>query len=182
MKPWKTISSHLAFDTKWFKVRQDKIELPSGKVVGDYFLWIEKDTSYVVPITSENKFVLEKQYRHGTGSFMIEFPAGYIEDDETAEEAAKRELLEETGYSRVKFNQIGKLAQHPSKEVGTINVILAEGAFLCSKQILDKDEEIEILELTADEILKMIDAGEIWASGTIAPFFMALNKLGLLDI
>jgi len=145
-------------------------------------LWLEKDTSYVVPITSEKKFILEKQYKQGTGTFMIEFPAGYIEENESPEDAAERELLEETGYSAERFTIIGKLAQHPSKEIGILHVVLAENVFQTSKQNFDATEEIELMELSIDEIIKMIENGEIWAGGTIAPFFMALNKLGLLEI
>ena len=82
MKKWETVSSKLAFDHPWFKVRQDVVKLGNGKIIDDYFIWQDKHVSQVVPVTSDRKLLLERQYKHAVGKFMIEYPAGYMENNE----------------------------------------------------------------------------------------------------
>jgi len=178
MNKWKIRSSKLAFDNPWFKVRQDVVELPNGKVIDDYFMWQDNDVAQIVPITSNGKFILERQYKHAVGEFMIEFPAGYFNDKEIPEEAAKRELLEETGFSSDEIEFIGKLNHNPTKEIGCLYVFLAPNAQKTHDQELDVTENIELVLLSAEDILQKISSQEIWATGTISCFFLALNKLG----
>lgn len=74
MKKWKQISSKIAFDNPWFKVRQDTVEIPNGQIIDDYFVWLEGRIVLVVPVTTNNEFILVKQYKHAFGDFVIEFP------------------------------------------------------------------------------------------------------------
>lgn len=177
MKKWKTLSSELVFDNKWFKVQKDAVELSNGTVLDDYFFWKEQNVSQVVALTKNNKMVLVKQYKHAADEIMIEFPAGYVEGSEDFKEAAKREFLEETGYTAENFELIGKVIHNPTKSSGIVKIYLALGAEMSDVQNLDQNEEIEILVLEIDKVLKMISKGEIWATGTIAAIFLALNKL-----
>ncbi|HUD44230.1 MAG TPA: NUDIX hydrolase [Patescibacteria group bacterium] len=178
MNKWKTLSSKLAFDNPWFRVRQDSIELPSGKIIDDYFMWQDNDVAQMVPITKEGKFILDKQYKHAVGQIMTEFPAGYFNENEKPEEAARRELLEETGYTAEKFTFLGKLNHNPTKEIGNLYIFLVENAYKKEQQHLDETENIELVELTMEEIIEKIQNHEIWATGTISAFFLALQKLG----
>lgn len=81
-KKWKKISSEMALDEKWFRVRKDVVELPNGTVLNDYFLWLSGDVSSVVPVTQNNEFIFVKQYKYGSDEEMIEFPAGFVEEKE----------------------------------------------------------------------------------------------------
>lgn len=177
MKKWKTISSELAFNNKWFTVQKDVVKLPNGKIIDDYYFWKEQKVSQVVAITKENKIVFVKQYKHGADEIMIECPAGFVDEGETFEDCAKRELLEETGFSSEDLIKIGKIIHNPTKSSGVVEIFLAKNAIKISSQKLDKNEEIEILEVTIPEALKMIENGVIWATGTIASIFLALNKI-----
>lgn len=145
--------------------------------------WESGDVAMVVPITNSGKFVVVKQYKHGAREIMIEFPAGYLNEGENATVAARREVFEETGYKLKSLQSLAKSIHQPIKEDGILYTFLA---VVDEKpkvhRNLDKNEEIEILELTKNEVLKMIQTGEIWADGTITAFFLALDKLGLLEI
>lgn len=178
MKNWKTLSSELAFDNKWFNVQKDVVQLPNGKIIDDYFLWREPNVAQVVAFTKKNKIILVKQYKHGAGCVMIECPAGYVEDNESFEDAARREFLEETGYKISGLEYIHKIAHNPTKSTGIVKLFLVKNVKKTSKQKLDEYENIEILEVDIPIVLKMINDGEIWATGTISAIFLALKKIG----
>lgn len=177
MKKWQVVSSKIVFDTKWIKVQKDKVKLPNGKVIEDFYTWRECDVSQIVAVTKENKIIFVRQYKHAADEICIELPAGYVDKGETFESAANRELLEETGYKASNLKFLGKLIHTPTKSPGVVHVFLATDIEKTSIQNLDKNEEIEVLELSFDEAVKMISDGEIWASGTIASFFLAINDL-----
>ena len=179
MKKWKQISSKLAFDNPWFKIRQDKVEMQNGRVIDDYFVWLEGHIVLVVPVTKNNEFILVKQYKHAYGDFVIEFPAGYVNENEDTTVAAKRELQEETGYTSKNFTLIRTLTNFPTKVVGNLNVYLAKDVEKTHDTAFDENEEIEVIVKPYNEVLKMIFDGEIIVSGTIASVFLACKQLCL---
>lgn len=178
MKKWKLLGSKMAFDNKWFKVRQDKVRLVSGRVLDDYFVWLEGDVSMVVPITKNQEFVFVKQYKHAAGEIMIEFPAGLADEGEAPQEAAERELLEETGFSG-EISMLTKLYKNPTKAVGRTYVYLLENAVQGKKVEGDDNEEIEVVVVPYKKALEMVRKGEIWAAETVASIYVALDKLHL---
>ncbi len=179
LRAWKTLTSKLAFDNPWFKVRQETVELPSGKVMDDYFMWQNNEVVMVVALTPENKFVLVKQYKHAQKNFMIEFPAGYAEDGEDVTLAAQRELEEETGYSANQLEPLAVLVNNPTKEIGKIHVFLARNAAKSTEQRFDVSEEIEVHEFSPQEVRQMIFDGKIITAGTISAFTLAMQRLSL---
>ena len=126
IKPWKTKKSEIVFDEhKSIRIRKDKVELPSGEIFHDFYLWLEGDVVLIVPITKDGDLLLVKQYKHGAGGIVVEFPAGLVEDNEKPKEAAVRELREETGYSSEKLKEIAIFQNHPTKVVSNIYVYLS---------------------------------------------------------
>ncbi|HPN54787.1 MAG TPA: NUDIX hydrolase [Candidatus Moranbacteria bacterium] len=177
MQKWKTISSKMAFNHKWFKLRQDKVELPNGKILDEYFLWLKGYVALIVPITEDGKFVLVRQYKHGADEIIIEFPAGFIDGDETPEEAAQRELQEETGYSSDNLQLLSTAFADPTKAIGKIYIYLAKNAVRNKAIKLDETEDIEVLVKSEEEVLEMITKGEICVNDSVAGFFLALEAL-----
>jgi ADP-ribose pyrophosphatase len=179
MQKWKLLHSELAFNHRWFKVRQDKVELPSGKVLDDYFVWPEGDVALVIPVTSNKEFVLVQQYKHAAGHIMIEYPAGMVNKEENPEDAARRELEEETGYSSEKLSFLCKLTNNPTKVVGNIYCYLAEYAVKNKETNFDENEEIEVLVKPYEQVIQMAIEGKMWVSGSVAATFLAAKKLQL---
>ncbi len=99
MTPWKTLASTLAFSARpWLEVSRETVQLPDGRVIDDFYqLWV---TDYVIIFaeTASGEVILERQYKHGIRDISLTFPGGAIEPGEDPLAAAKRELLEETGY------------------------------------------------------------------------------------
>ena len=173
-KDWKTLNSEIVFDPHVrMRIRKDTVELPNGRVLDDFYLWLEGDVALIVPITKDGKFILVKQYKHGIGREVIEFPAGMVDDNEDPAFTAKRELQEETGYFSDNFKQITILHNSPTKVVSDIYVYLAKDCVLNGKQSLDENEDIEVLLKTKEEVEKMIVINEINTAGTISAFYFA---------
>lgn len=179
MKKWKTLETKLAFDSKWFKVRRDKVQLPNDKILDDYYVWLQGDIALIVPVTSNNEFVLVRQYKHAVDTTMIEYPAGFVGHKEKPEDAAKRELIEETGYYYGALSLLAVFSESPTKVVGKTYVFLARNVRHEAKQKLDENEEIEIMVEPCENVLEMVLQGEICATPSVAATFMALEKLGL---
>ena len=98
MKPWKLLDSEYLVNAPWLKVAKEKCELPNGKIIDDFYTLWQPDWVLILARTSEGKWVMTEQYRHGSGKIALEFPAGIIDKGETPEQAAIRELQEECGY------------------------------------------------------------------------------------
>ncbi len=179
MKKWKLISSKIAFDNPWLEVRQDTVEISNGKVIDDYFVWIEGQIVLIVPVTKNNEFVLVRQYKHGYGDYVIEFPAGYVNKNENISIAAQRELREETGYTSKNVTLLRTLINHPAKVAGTLSVYLAKDAEKTHDTSFDDNEDIEVIVKPYKEVLQMIKNGEIIVSGTIAAAFLTCQELNL---
>lgn len=96
---WDILDSDYLLKERWLTVRKDHVRMPSGVEMDDFYVLEYPDWINVVSITEEGKFVIERQYRHGTQSVEYELCAGIIEEGESPMAAAQRELLEETGYS-----------------------------------------------------------------------------------
>ena len=97
---WKTLETEYLIREPWLTARRDKVELPTGVVLNDYYVLEYPDWVNTIAITREGDFVLVRQYRYALGVTSMELCAGVIEKDETPLEAAQRELLEETGYGK----------------------------------------------------------------------------------
>ena len=96
---WKTLKSEIIVSRPpWLRVRHDEVELPDGRINPEFYVLEYPDWVNVIAITEDGKFVMERQYRYGLGCTCHEICAGVMEKGETPEEAARRELEEETGY------------------------------------------------------------------------------------
>src|SRR5690348_12024884 len=98
--PWKVLSYRQILDTPYLKIRSEEVEIPNGPIVADYYIIENRGWVGVVPFTADGRFLINQQYKHGIGREVLEFPAGGIDPHETDPlETARRELMEETGYS-----------------------------------------------------------------------------------
>ena len=98
-RKWKVLESEYLIRRPWLTARRDRAELPDGRINNEYYVLEYPDWVNIIAVTEDGDIVLERQYRHGLGNTCYELPCGVIEKGETPLEAAKRELLEETGYA-----------------------------------------------------------------------------------
>jgi ADP-ribose diphosphatase len=183
-RPWKTLSSHQVIDTPYLKVRCEQVAVPSGIVIPDYYIIENFGWVGVVPFTEDGRFLINRQYKHGIGLEVIEFPAGGIDPDEIDQPlmTAHRELMEETGYS-VESGNIELLAHMHANPTGALTRIwwyLARNVRKTSTPKVDPVEEIENVLVTPEELLELIHSGEFAGQGQIAAAYMALERLRFL--
>ncbi len=119
----------------------------------------------------DDKFIFEKQYRYAMNEEIIEMPAGKLEEGEIPLEAAKRELLEETGYRPLEMIHLGDSYPTPGYSTEVIHL------YYCPKAVkeerhLDNDECIDLIYLTLEEIEEMIAQGKIKDSKSVASIFL----------
>ena len=101
-RKWQVVRSEYLARKPWFTVRHETIALPDGRTIPDYYVFEYPDWVNVTAIDRDGRFVVIDQYRHGLGETSYEIPAGVMEpSDRSPLEAARRELLEETGYGGV---------------------------------------------------------------------------------
>jgi ADP-ribose pyrophosphatase len=176
---WKILSSEYLFSDLWFKVRKDKCETPQGKIVDPYYVYEFPTWVTAVALTEDGKVILERQYRHALGEVCIEIPGGCVDDTDTNfEEAIKRELLEETGYSFSSYEYLGKTSANPSTNSNLMHMFLAKGGKKIASQELDHNEEIEIDLVTIEELKQMIRENKIVQAMHVTCILYALEKMG----
>ncbi len=177
MHKWNLIDSEFVINHRWCRVRRDRVKLPSGEVIDDFFVNVRPDIALVLPITPEGNVVFVRQYRHGVGEVLLELPAGAFDpEEEEAEAAAKREFEEETGYQLDRLNKIATLYDNPVKDTNRIHLFLAEEVELSGTQDLDRTEEIEVVLVPISEVSDKIRSGEICVAGTLAALFLVLSS------
>jgi ADP-ribose pyrophosphatase len=164
------ISSKLAYKGKVFSVITNTVEEPGGNInVHDV---IRHNGSVVILAVDESKdpnnpdIIFERQYRHAAGQFLIELPAGRVEPQEATLAAAKRELIEETGYRAKRWTLLTKYFASPGFLGEWMQIYLArdirEGA-----AAPEPDENIEVFRLPLSEALALIATNKIHDGKTL---------------
>ena len=134
----------------------------------------------MVPMLNNRKVVLIKQYRHAIREFIYEIPAGTLDPNESPIACARRELIEEIGYSAAEWHQLGTITPLPGCSDERIHIFLALD-LKPAEQNLDDDEMINAHKMNLSEAMQMILAGEISDGKTISGLFLAsewLNRKG----
>lgn len=170
IKPWKILELHLIHKN----VRIDKCELPNGMTI-DGFVLEYGDWVTIIALTKQQEVVMVRQYRHGAQKVILELPGGAMEArDESPVQAARRELLEETGYASDNFIQIGCVSPNPANQTNLIYSFLALDAEKVSDQELDDTEDMEVIIKPLEEVITMAKNNELFQSMQVSAIFFAL--------
>lgn len=179
VKKWKTLKRVRGENYRIFSV--DSVERESqitGKS-GNFFLVDSPNWITVVPVIYREDgvkcFLMVKQYRHGSDSITLEFPAGMVDPGEDTLITAKRELLEETGYRAEHIIKIGKVNPNPAFMTNSTSTFLATDLELISSQNLDEHEEIEVLLVPVKEFEEKIGGEEVNSAITIQAYHFYLK-------
>jgi 8-oxo-dGTP pyrophosphatase MutT (NUDIX family) len=158
-----------------FDFRRENVTLENGVTV-DLDIVRHPGASAIVPLFPDDTVILIKQYRHAIGNFIWEIPAGTLDPDETPIECAKRELIEESGFSANTWQRLGEIIPVPGYSDERIHIFLATD-LLPSNQDLDEDEMLDIHKVKRVEAVRMIHKGLIQDAKTISGLFLAAHWL-----
>lgn len=178
IEPWKTLQSELVFDHPWYKLRRDHVQLPTGQVLDDYFVSVRPNVVLIFPLTADNHVLFVRQYKHAAGQILLELPGGVVDEGETVPaDAARRELLEETGYATDELTLLAEVFDNPTKDTDTIYYYLARNVRETAAQDLDETENIEVVKVPLAEVEGLVLRGEVRVAGSVALCLLALRQL-----
>ena len=170
-KMWEILSSEYLLESKWINVRKDKVRMPKGVELDDFYILEYPDWINVIAITEEGDFVLERQYRHGTQTVEYEICAGAIEKGEEPIVAAQRELYEETGFGGGEWSLYCVTAPNPAAMTNRNYTFLAKGVKQISSQHLERTEDTDVIVLSRDEVKQILKEGKMMQGIMQAPLW-----------
>ncbi len=170
-KKWKILSSEYLVQRPWLTARRDVAELPDGRINHEYYVLEYPDWVNIIALTKDGKIVMERQYRHALGNTCYELPCGVIEAGETPLEAAKRELLEETGFAGGEWQEWMTLSPNPATCTNMAHSFLAFGVEKVSGQHLDATEDIDVFILEQDYVRELLQNNQILQALMAAPLW-----------
>jgi 8-oxo-dGTP pyrophosphatase MutT (NUDIX family) len=174
---WKRLGSERLMENRYFSVRSDRLQLPDGGIKDPYYVIERPDAAIVFPLTESGEVVLVSQYRPPLDMMELGLPAGLVEEGERPEEAARRELSEETGYSGGEWEPLGSLASSPSLKDNWAYLFLARGVTETTAPDPDEHELVEVVRVPGEELLGLVHSGKIISSSGVAAIMLALERL-----
>lgn len=179
-RKWKVLTSEkLLSRGTWMNLRVDKVQLPTGAIVPEWFVLEFPDWVNVIAITKDGDFVMEDQYRHALGQTHYELVAGVIDPGETPLEAAKRELSEETGYGGGEWSLFMTVSPNPTNHTNLSYTFLALGVEKLREQHQEPTEDIHVDVFTQSEVRELLESGHIIQALHAAPlwkYFCTVEK------
>jgi GNAT superfamily N-acetyltransferase/8-oxo-dGTP pyrophosphatase MutT (NUDIX family) len=171
-KKWTVLASENFIHRAHFNAFVEKVKLPDGKIYDNFYHLHFSPVVCIVAETTDGKLLLERQYRNAIHDMLTEIPAGVAEEGEQPVEAAKRELLEETGFSGGVWRQLAVEYAQGGVQDNKMYSFYAQGVEPTSSRHLDETEDIKVYQIDKEHVWQMLLSGEICQ----APLATALWK------
>jgi 8-oxo-dGTP pyrophosphatase MutT (NUDIX family) len=176
VKPWQVIDSKLLVSERWLQLREDRVRLANGHEIDRFHVISAPDWASVLCVTNASEVILVRQYRHGIATPSLELPAGVIEPHETPEEAARRELAEETGYESRDWVSIQAVSTEPARHTTRAHFFCARGATPSLAPAPEESEVLEIVKVPLGELRRLATDGSIVHGVHIGAILAALER------
>ena len=166
---WRTVSRRTVLKmSPHLTVESHQVALPDGRVIDDWAWVIAPDSAVILPITADGRYLCFRQTKYAVKGTCLAPIGGMIEDGETPQKAAERELLEETGYEATDWVSLGAYVADPNRGVRTANLFLAQGITKVAEPASDDLEEQHLVFLSRAELTKAFTLGQFkvtsWAA------------------
>lgn len=174
IKKWDLLDSEYLIKRPWLTARRDRVKLPTGQINDEFYVLEYPDWVNVIAVTEEGNFVMIEQYRHGLGEIQMEICAGVVEKGEHHLDAAKRELLEESGFGGGDWRLLTVLSGNPSTTNNLTYCYVAERVRKISDQHLDRTEDVAVRILSRKEVENLLANDSMKQSLMVAPLLRYL--------
>lgn len=176
LKQWKTLSKKTLLDLgKFLKVESHEVQLPDGTVIPDWSYLIGPDAAIVLAETADKKYLCFHQVRYAIEGETLASIGGHVDKGEAPLAAAKRELLEETGYEAAEWIDLGEYTAEPSRGLAKRYLFFARGAQKVATIDSDDLEEQHLLMLTREELADASRKGMFKVPSWAAVVALSLN-------
>jgi len=174
-RPWAVLHSTYLSRKEWFTVRQQRMRLPTGAEIAEYWVCEYRPWVNVVAVTDTDQVVLIRQYRPGLGAVHFELPAGTTDVGEhDLQAAAERELGEETGYGGGRWSLLLTLSANPALQDNLTYTFLAEGVTPLGRPRPEHSEDLRLHLIPFASLRALIDGGGFIQALHIAPLLKYL--------
>ena len=168
---WRVVDTEYLIRRPWLTARRDRVELPNGVVNPEYYVLEYPSWVNVIAITTDGRFVMVKQYRHGLGIVATELCAGVVEEGEEPLQAARRELMEETGFGGGEWELSMVVSANPGSQNNLSYSYIARGVVKMKEQHLDETEDLNVVFLEKEEVYEMLMKDELKQALMAAPLW-----------
>ncbi len=158
---WKVLSTDNIIHRPHLDAYRERVELPDGRVYDEFYHLHFSPVVCVVAETADGRLVMERQYRHAVKDVLTEIPAGIVEQGELPLDAARRELMEETGFGGGAWTLLSKEYAQGGVQDNNMYSFLAKGVVPSGKRHLDSTEDITVTLIDRREVLGMLIRGDI---------------------
>ncbi|HTI86174.1 MAG TPA: NUDIX hydrolase [Alphaproteobacteria bacterium] len=176
LRPWTVLSeTPLLSLPPFIDVSTQRVALPDGRVVDNYYQVRMPDFAVICPVLDDGRFLMQRSYRHGPRRICLNFPGGHLSPGESAVDAARRELLEETGHAANTWRELGSFVTNANHRCQTAYFFKATGCRLVATPDSGDLEEVEHIAMTYDEVAVAARNGDFALTTQIAMFALATH-------
>jgi len=175
LQRWKRISEKTLHRNPWWTYKLDSFELSDGHQ-GEYHYVHTAGASLVIPVLSDGRLLLVRQYRYLCDRESLEFPCGGVKEGTGYRETAILELAEETGLKAESVEEVGEFNPYNGVTNEICKVFLARRLRDVESRP-DVTEEFEQVALAPEELESRIDSGEVWDGMTLAAWTLVRKKI-----
>lgn len=178
LAPWKIIGrSQIVDASPWLRLWKEIVRLPDGRLVSDFY-WLEQpDYVVVFALSKIDEVIGIWHYKHGPRSITLGLPAGYVAEGELPLEAAKRELLEETGNEADQWVHLGSFIVDGNRGGGYAHCYMAYGLLAVAEPSPKDLEEIRVETIKLEALAQYLRDGSVVTLGVGAAIALGLNLL-----
>jgi ADP-ribose pyrophosphatase len=170
--PWEKVQSEVQGEYKVFRVREDRCRSPLTGAEHPFYVIESDDWVNIIPVTPDGRIVCVEQYRHGVEAVSLEIPGGIIDpEDASPAEAARREMVEETGYDTDTIVALGSVSPNPAIQNNRCYSYLALDVHLRHAQELDATEHVAVRLVDPADVPGLIARGEISHALVVGAFY-----------
>ncbi|HEX5271586.1 MAG TPA: NUDIX hydrolase, partial [Gemmataceae bacterium] len=182
IRPWKSLGRQVLLARRpWFEVIRERVELPTGRILDDYYRIVLPDFAMVVPVTPGGEVLMVRGYKHGLGRINLSPPAGLLEPGEEPLGCARRELMEETGHASDDWSALGRFVVDGNRQCGTMHLFVARDVRPVRPPREDELEELSLERMAPARVLEALRRGEVGnlagAGGVALALVLALQEL-----
>lgn len=182
IKEWTLVESKQLIKDKWADVKQETWQQPNGTIITPFYKYGFPNYTCTVAITKQGNVILERIFRQGLGIIANELPGGCVNENEDPKDTIARELKEETGYIFDTIEYLGTTSPNPTTNSNVMHFYLATGGEKKFEINLDNEEEVEVFEVSINEMMRMLLNDEFIQAMQCTAIYKALIKLNYLSI